>query len=94
MAKKIFTKINMFDIDQQIFMADENKDIKLIASPSIENVKDILFSLMETDNSVEEVEFNGNEKYIKAIGNGILNELVKKYSDRNVRILINGKILN
>ena len=91
MAKKIFTKISMFDLNQQIFLADGD-NITMVANPPMENVKETLFALMEPD--IEEVEFNGSEKYIKAIGNEIINELVRKYSDRNVRVLINGKILN
>ncbi len=91
MAKKIFTKISMFDLNQQIFISDGN-EIKMVANPPMEKVRETLFALMEPD--VEEVEFNGNEKYIKAIGNNLLNDLIIKYSDRNVRVLLNGKILN
>ena len=34
------------------------------------------------------------EKYIEAIGLSMLTDLVQKYSNRNVRIRINGKVFN
>lgn len=99
MAKKLFVKINMFDANQSIFLADENDDIKLIATPSINEINNIVFGLIspssEDDSDIKEIEFNGNEKYIKNCGQDILNELVRKYSNRrDLRVLINGKILN
>lgn len=92
MAKKIFTKINMFDLNQQVFLAD-GEDIKLISTPTMAEMKGLIFSLLDS-NTIQELEFDGNEKYIQAVGMDILEDLTKKYSNRNVRILINGKIFN
>lgn len=94
MAKKIFTKISLFDYNQPIFIADKD-DIKLVDSVPINNVKKVLFSLLSDNDDVEEIEFNGNEKYIKTIGEEMINEIITKYSNnKNVRITINGKIFN
>ena len=94
MAKKIFTKISLFDYNQPIFIADKN-DIKLVDSVPIDDVKKVLFSLMSDNDDVEEIEFNGNEKYIKTIGEEMINEIITQYSNnKNVRITINGKIFN
>ena len=43
---------------------------------------------------IDEVELDGDEKYIEAIGLNMLTDLAQKYSNRNVRIRINGKIFN
>lgn len=93
MAKKIFTQISMFSINQPVFLADTQGDIKLIAKPSIDELKDVIFSTMDSTD-INEIEFDGDEKYIEAIGLNILTDLTQKYSERKVRIRINDKIFN
>ena len=93
MAKKIFVKISMFDLNQPIFLADTEADIKMVAQPEIWQIENTLFALME-NNPIDEIEFNGNEKYIQSIGEEWVKNLKSKYSNRNVRISINGKVFN
>lgn len=83
----------MFNLNQPIFLADTESDIKMVAQPEIFQVGDTLFALME-ENTIDEIEFNGNEKYIHSIGEEWVKNLKSKYSNRNVRITINGEIFN
>ena len=83
----------MFDLNQPIFLADTEADIKMVAQPEIGQIENTLFVLME-DNPIDEIEFNGNEKYIQSIGEEWVKNLKSKYSNRNVRISINGKVFN
>ena len=83
----------MFDLNQPIFLADTEADIKMVAQPEIWQIENTLFALME-NNPIDEIEFNGNEKYIQSIGEEWVKNLKSKYSNRKVRISINGKVFN
>ena len=66
MAKKIFTKINMFDIDQQIFMADENEDIKRILN-GLTPYADIKIDDKEIMNNLDIIKDNINSSITIAL---------------------------
>ena len=92
MAKKLFTQVSMFNLNQPIFLADTDGDIKNIANPTIDELPATLYDLIDKY-GVNEIELNGSEKYITAVGKEMLNDLTTKYS-RNVRIKINGEVFN
>ena len=83
----------MFSMSHPVFLADTQGDIKLIAQPSLEELQHVLFSTMYST-EIDEIELDGDEKYIEAIGLNMLTDLAQKYSNRNVRIRINGKVFN
>lgn len=93
MAKKIFTQISLFSMNHPIFLADTQGDIKLVAQPSLDDLQKEIYSIMDST-PVDEIEFDGDEKYIEAIGIDMLTNLAQKYSNNKVRIRINDKIFN
>lgn len=93
MAKKLCVNINMFDLNQDVFVA-ENEEIKHIASVPIDRLSEIVYSLAGVNDGVEEIEINGNQEYIQPVGYEILEGLNKLYSEKNVRVYLNGEILN
>lgn len=79
----------MFTLNQRILLVRDSS-ATVIASPPLDQVKEVLDAALD-QYKISEINFAGNENYIKDF---ILYALKTKYSDRNVRILVNGKILN
>ena len=92
MAKKLCVKINMFDANQQIFIAKDD-EIKYIASAPMDRISELAYSLAG-EREVDEIEVDGNPDFIQQIGMEILEGLEKFYSDKNVRVKLNGEIFN
>lgn len=92
MAKKLFIKIDMFNLNQDVLLTQDN-DIEKIASVPIDSVGKIVCSLAGEKN-VEEIEIDGNQEYIQKVGLEVLEGLENYYTDRNVRIKLNGKVFN
>ena len=84
----------MFEMNQSIFLADSNDDIQLISQVPLNEIPSILFSLLNDNNDIEEIEFRGNRDFITPTTETTLKNLKSKYSNRNVRISINGKVFN
>lgn len=93
MAKKLYTKINMFDLAQTVFLVKDEKVTKMTSVPTDE-LGTTFASLVETQD-VDEIELDGNTLYTQKIGQEILENITRLYSNnKNVRININGKIFN
>lgn len=93
MAKKLLVNINMFTIDQDVFEADDD-NIKHIASVPIDRIGEIIYSLANAKDSIEEIEIDGNQDYIQKVGFEVLEGLEKLYSNKNVRVKLNGEVFN
>ena len=95
MAKNLLINFNLFDANQKIYLLDtENQTATtLISSVPVNEINNVIGGLISTEN-IEGIDLRGHEQYIAEFGNSVLNELVKKYSDRNVRIYLNGEIFN
>ena len=89
---KICVKVEMFSMNQDIYIAD-NGEVKHIATVPMDRVGEMVFSLAGTHN-IDEVEINGNTEYIQQIGYDILDGMEKFYSNKNVRVKLNGKVFN
>ena len=95
MAKNLLINFNLFDANQIIYLLDtENQTATtLISSVPVNEISNVIGGLIQTE-GIEGIDLRGHEQYIVEFGNSVLNELVKKYSDRNVRIYLNGEIFN
>lgn len=93
MAKKLCVNIDMFTINQNIFIADDDK-VKLIASVPVDRVGEIVYSLAGAKDGIEEIEIDGNQDYIQKVGFEVLEGLEELYSNKNVRVKLNGEVFN
>lgn len=93
MASKLFVNIDMFTINQDISLID-NGEVKYLMSVPIENLDKAIYSLVGSNNNINDIELHGNKQYIQKTGYKILEGLNKIYADRNVRITINGEVFN
>lgn len=93
MAKKLLININMFSFDQDVFETDGDS-VKHIASVPIDQINEMVYSFVNTKESIEEIEIDGNQDFIQKIGYEILEGLEKIYSNKNVRVKLNGEVFN
>ena len=93
MAKKLLININMFAIDQDVFEADGD-NLKHIASVPIDRISEMIYSLANAKDGIEEIEIDGNQDYIQKVGLEVLEGLEKLYSNKNVRVKLNGEVFN
>lgn len=84
----------MFEMNQSIFLADSNNDIQLISQVPLNEIPSVLFSLLNDNDDIEEIEFRGNRDFITPITETTLKDIKSRYSNRNVRVNINGKVFN
>lgn len=89
---KMFVKVDMFTINQDVFL-EHGGEIKHIASVPTDKLGEIVYSLVNSKDGIEEIEIDGNQKYIEKIGQEVLEGLNKNYSN-NVRVKLNGKVSN
>lgn len=88
---KIFIRLNMFAVNQDISFVDENNNLKQFASVPTDKVAEFASSFAVINN-IEEIELNGNISFAQQIIYD-LNEIFKtEYYNRNVRILLNGEV--
>lgn len=92
MAKKLCINVHMFDMNQDIFIA-ENGAIEKLASVPANEIGNTVYSIAKSKD-IEEIEVNGNQNFIQQIGYEILEELEKLYSNENVRVKLNGEVFN
>lgn len=94
MAKKLLVIINLFAIDQDVFEADGDNNLKHIASVPIDRIGEMIYSLAGAKDGIEEIEIDGNQDYIQKVGFEVLEGLEKLYSNKNVRVKLNGEVFN
>ena len=94
MAKKLVVGINMFSMNQSIYELHEDGKVDIVAATALDRLGEAVCSLIDSSNEIEEIELDGPTEYIEKYGFEILEELAKNYSDRNVRLNLNGKVFN
>lgn len=93
MAKKILIDLNFAGINH-LYIVNENNDIKPIRFGVIQDIKYTLDQLLQENNNIQDIYLIGQKNYARGFQEELLNDIVKKYSNRNVRIYINDKIFN
>jgi len=93
MAKKLIVKINMFSINQSIYTIDENSKIKIISDIPLNKLSEYVYDITSSED-IEEIELDGPEAYIQKYGFDILENLSQNYSDRKVKVKLNGEVFN
>lgn len=83
----------MFDMYQQIYYI-ENDNVTRTTTAMTDNLADFILYNERWNKDVDEIEIDGNKAFIKKIGQDILTKFNNQFSNRNVRILINGEVLN
>lgn len=93
LAKKLFVELNMFNYIQDIIVVNE-KEQTSFAHVSIDKVYDTIFSFLNSDDTIEEINIDGNKQLAAQLVYDIMHTMTTEYSNRNVRILLNGEILD
>ena len=83
----------MFSMSQSIYKVSDDGEMENIAATSIDNIPEAVSVLMESFD-VDEIELDGPGKFIEKCGYDILEELKQNYTNKNVRINLNGTLLN
>lgn len=85
--------VNMFDVHQSIYLIENEKPVKTTSVPLNELV-DFVLGNEQWNKNIEEIEIDGNKNFIQKIGYDFKTSIQKQFSNRNVRILINGEVFN
>lgn len=93
MAKKILIDLNFVGTNH-LYVVDENNDIQPIRFGVIQDIKFTLDQLLQENDNIQDIYLTGKENYARGFQKELLNDIVKKYSNRNVRIYINDQIFN
>ena len=93
MAKKILIDLNFVGTNH-LYVVDENNDIQPIRFGVIQDIKFTLDQLLQENDNIQDIYLTGQENYAQGFQKELLNDVVKKYSNRNVRIYINDQIFN
>ena len=93
MAKKILIDLNFVGTNH-LYVVDENNDIRPIRFGVIQDIKFTLDQLLQENDNIQDIYLTGKENYARGFQKELLNDIIKKYSNRNVRIYINDKIFN
>ena len=93
MAKKILIDLNFVGTNH-LYVVDENNDIRPIRFGAIQDIKFTLDQLLQKNDNIQDIYLTGQENYAQGFQKELLNDIVKKYSNRNVRIYINDQIFN
>ena len=93
MAKKILIDLNFIGTNH-LYIVNENNDIKPIRFGVIQDIKYTLDKLLQENDNIQDIYLTGQENYAQGFQKELLNDIVKKYSNRNVRNYINYKIFN
>lgn len=91
MAHKAIINVNMFDLYQMVYLVDDNN--KPVKSMSV-LLGDLVNYVLYKEKDINEIEIDGNKNFIQKIGLDFLTECNKNYSNRNVRIILNGEVFN
>ena len=91
---KLFIQTDMFNINQSVFLIQNDVIVSTTKVP-LDQFKDLpIFNLEREKDSIDEININGNQKFIEKIGYDIISNLKNNYSNRQVRIKLNGEIFN
>lgn len=90
---KIVVSVNMFDMYQTIYYVENDKPTK-VTSVMTDNIVNFILYNDQWNKGVDEIEIDGNKHFVKKIGNDLVTEFQRQFSNRNVRILINGEVFN
>lgn len=93
MAKKILIDLNFVGTNH-LYVVDENNDIQPIRFGVIQDIKFTLDQLLQENDNIQDIYLTGQENYAQGFQKELLNDVVKKYSNRNVRVYINDQIFN
>lgn len=93
MAKKILIDLNFVGTNH-LYVVDENNDIRPIRFGVIQDIKFTLDQLLQENDNIQDIYLTGKENYARGFQKELLNDIIKKYSNRNVRIYINDQIFN
>ena len=93
MAKKILIDLNFVGTNH-LYVIDENNDIRPIRFGVIQDIKFTLDQLLQENDNIQDIYLTGKENYARGFQKELLNDIIKKYSNRNVRIYINDQIFN
>jgi hypothetical protein len=93
MEYKMFIDVNLFTLHQNIYIANDDGEIEKIVRSTVENMNNTVMGLLEEKN-FSEIELSGNQEFVQHVGEKLLAELKLNYSNKNVRMLINGKVFN
>ena len=90
---KLVIGVSMFSMSQNIYKVDGDK-IENLAATALEQIPQAVSTLLGNFDDIEEIELDGPSKYIEKYGYDILSELEKNYANKNVRVNLNGTLLN
>ena len=90
---KLFIELDMFNFNQNIILYDGDKDPVFLARVPVEKVSEIAIGHIDECN-IDEIEIDGNRNFAQRVVSDLQNDLKTRYSNRNVRIKINGEVLN
>ena len=89
---KLYISIALFDLYQDIFLVTKDS-VNLYSKVTMEDIPELVYSALSKDDfSIDEIELHGNPEYCEKTGYEIESLIKQRYSDRNVRISINGEI--
>ena len=94
MAKKLMIHMNMFSLNQAIYLSHEDGKIEIIDNIPTDKISETVYGLIGPNDWIEEIELDGPTSYIQKYGFDILEYLEKNYANRNVRIYLNGTLFN
>lgn len=83
----------MFDMYQTVYYVENDKPTK-VTSIMTDNIVNFVLHDEHWSKDVDEIELDGNKHFVQKIGKDLITELQSKFSNRNVRILINGEVFN
>lgn len=89
---KLYIGIDMFNMNQTLFLEREGEVGQAVAVP-LNQLNQTIYHLINEEN-INEIYIGGNQDFIEKIGYEILDELKLNYSNKNVRIKANDKVLN
>ena len=87
MDKQILVHINLFSLDQQIMIIDENGGMKNFASVDISHLPEVIVEAT-TAYGANTVKLVGNKNYAEALRNEINEYAIQNYSNKNLNITI------
>lgn len=91
MAKIMYVGLNMFSFKQDIFVREDDNSIKHLISVPLDKLGETICNYL-TDEDIGTIEINGNEEYSNQLLYDLNYLLTTAYSERNVRVLLNGEV--
>ena len=92
LAKKIIIDLNFAGINHLYVAGDQN--ITPIRFGAIEDMEFSLMDILNKHPDINDIILTGQKDYAQGFKKEILNNVISKYANRNVRVYINDKIFN